>query len=190
MPQPALPVIRLVCTPQMPLFRRDMVLFEEVADERGEKHQRSLGHATWQQTADASQPFFSLAVSDRPSGGTLWLATDNGDNPAIELSQFQFEYPVSRIWFKAATENETFLYYGNPGIGFPQYDLSLVAGQVLAADNTVASLGPQVQLKGDSWQEKYRVAGHAGVVFWAALGLVAAGLLIIITRLLPKHGSL
>ena len=190
LPQPALPVIRLVCTPQTRLFKRDMVLFEEVADERGEKHQRSLGHATWQQTADASPPAFSLAISDRPSGDTLWLATDNGDNPAIELSQFQFERPVSRIWFKAATENETFLYYGNPGISFPQYDLSLVAGQVLAADNTVARLGPQEQLKGASWQEKYGVAGHAGVVFWVVLGLVAAGLLIIITRLLPKHGSL
>ena len=67
----------------------------------------------------------------------------------------------------------------------PRYDLSLVAGQLLAADKTIASLAGEQQLKKPSWQES-EVPGKGGVLFWGILAVVVVVLLIIISRLLPN----
>ena len=77
------------------------------------------------------------------------------------------------------------LYYGNPHVFSPHYDLSLVAGQLLAADKTPATLGAQEQLKKSSWAEG-RTPGKGGFVFWGILAVVVVVLLVIISRLLPK----
>jgi hypothetical protein len=70
-------------------------------------------------------------------------------------------------------------------ITVPRYDLSLVAGQLLSADRTVASPGAEQQLRKSSWRE-HEIPGTGGVVFWGILALVIVVLLVIISRLLPK----
>jgi len=116
---------------------------------------------------------------------TMILQTDNGDNPPIQLENFAVFYPVTRVLFKAKADEDIFIYYGNPRVASPSYDLSLVADQLLAADRTTATLATQEQLRKSSWREN-QMPGKGGVVFWGILAVVVLVLLVIISRLLPK----
>jgi len=185
LPQSNLPVTRLSCVTRTALFQRDVALYEELADERGEKYRHNLSGASWIQKPDRKSGEFSLTLDGPPQSDTLFLETHNGDNPPIELDQFQLFYPVTRILFKARPDDELFLYYGNPRVDSPRYDLSLVAGQLLAADKAVASPTAEQQLRKSSWRE-HEISRTGGVVFWGILSLVVVVLLIIISRLLPK----
>ena len=126
-----------------------------------------------------------MTLDDRLQSDTLFLETDNGDNPPIELENFSASYPATRILFKANADDGLFLYYGNPEVSSPSYDLSLVAGQMLTAEKNVAALSAEEQLKKSSWYGS-QISGSGGVLFWGILGLVVIVLLVIITRLLPK----
>ncbi len=185
LPQSNLPVTRLRCTTRTALFQRDMTFYEEVADERGEKYRHNLSSASWIQKPGGKSGEFFLTLDSPPQSDTLFLETHNGDNPPIELDEFQFFYPATRILFKARPDEELFLYYGNPGVDAPRYDLSLVAGQLLAADKATATLAGEQQLIKSSWRE-HEIPGTGGVVFWGILALVVVVLLVIISRLLPK----
>ena len=155
-----------------------------LSDERGDKYRRSLGGAPWVQTPDRTSREFILTLDASPKSDSLVLETHNGDNPPIELEKFQAFYPATRVLFKAQPADELLLYYGNPHVGSPRYDLSLVAGKLLVADQAEAALATEEQLK-KSWGEGHR-PGKGGVVFWGILAVVVTVLLIIISRLLPQ----
>jgi hypothetical protein len=91
LPQAGLPVARLTATSPTPLFRRELVLYEEVPDERGSKHRRVLGSASWTQQPDQPAAPWSLSWAGAPETDTLFLETDNGDNPAIALGETRVE---------------------------------------------------------------------------------------------------
>jgi hypothetical protein len=184
LPGSHLPVNRVACDVRTALFERSMTLYEEVGDERGEKFRSQLGDATWTQTPARKHRDFYLVPNGRPQTDTLILETHNGDNPPIELENVQAFCPVTRVLFKAKPGDEYFLYYGNPRVAPPRYDLSLVADELLGADKAAAMPGTQDTLKKPSWGRQ--IPGTGGLVFWGALALVVVVLLLIISRLLPK----
>ncbi len=185
LPRSSLPLTRLVCVATSPLFEREMSIHEELADERGDKYRHDLASGLWTQTPEHPSKEFALALGSALQSDTLFLETENGDNPTIKLEKFTLYYPATRILFKAKPDDELFLYYGNPRVPPPRYDLSLVAGQLLAADRKVASLSNEEQLKKPSWREN-QVSGQGGALFWGVLAMVVLVLLVIISRLLPK----
>ena len=188
LPRAGLPLMRLTCATQTPLFDRSMSLYEELADERGDKFRHALGGGSWTQTPERKSKEFSLALDSAPQSDTLFLETANGDNPPVELEKFTAFYPATRLLFKAKPDDQLFLYYGNPRASSPRYDLSLIANQLLAADKKTASLSGEQQLKKSSWREN-EVPGQGGIVFWGILAVVVVVLLVIISRLLPKSQS-
>jgi hypothetical protein len=185
LPRAGLPLTRLACVTRTPLFQREMSLYEEFTDERGDKYRHVLAGGSWTQTPERKTPEFSLSLSDTPRSDTLFLETENGDNPPIGLEKFAVFYAATRVLFKAGADDALLLYYGNPRVSSPSYDLDLVAGQLLVADRAAATLGPEEQLKKSSWIES-QAPGQGGVMFWAILAVVVVGLLMIISRLLPK----
>jgi hypothetical protein len=185
LPQSRLPITRLSCTTPTPLFQREVMLYEERSDERGEQYRHQLGSASWMHTPDRNSREFFLVLDSPPQGNILFLETPNGDNPPIALEKLQLFYPATRVLFKAGSDDELFLYYGNPQAAAPRYDLSLVAGQLLSGDKTAASSGAEQQLLKASWRE-HKIPGKGGVIFWGILALVVVVLLVIISRLLPK----
>ena len=185
LPQAGLPLTRLSCDTRSALFQRDVTLYEELTDERGDKYRRNLGGAAWTQTPDRKSREFALPLNERLQSDTLFLETENGDNPPNELEKFAVFYQATRVLFKAKAGDELFLYYGNPRMSAPSYDLNLVAGQLLAADKTTATLAAEQQLKKSSWAES-QTPGQGGVMLWGILALVVVALLVIIARLLPK----
>ena len=183
LPKSDLPITRLTCVARTPLFERSMSLYEDVTDDRGGTFRQPLGGAIWTQTPEHRSKEFALKVDSTLESDTLVLETDNGDNPRIELEKFTAFYPATRILFKAKVDDGLFLYYGNASASSPSYDLSLVAGQLLVADKSVASLSTEEPLKNSSWNQ---IPGKGGVLFWGMLAVVVIGLLIVISRLLPK----
>jgi hypothetical protein len=184
LPRPNLPITRISCVARTPVFQRNVTLYEELTDERGDKYRRTLGGAGWVQTPARTNQEFTLTFEGSPRSDTLILETHNGDNPPIELEKFTAFYSATRILFKARPADEPLLYYGNPQAASPRYDLSLVAGELLAADQASPALSAEEQLK-KSWGEGHR-AGKGGVIFWGILAVVVVVLLIIISRLLPQ----
>jgi hypothetical protein len=188
LPQANLPITRFQCSARTALFQRDMTLYETVPDDRGEESRVVLGSATWIKKPGQTASDLSLVFNQRIEADTIILETENGDNPPIELENFRLFYPVTRVLFKASSNDEVFLYCGNANAASPRYDLSLVADQLLAADKSSASVGAQEQLKKSSWSETQK-PGNGGLVFWGVLALVVIALLAIISRLLPKSGA-
>ena len=185
LPKSNLPLTRLTCTSKTPLFQRNLSLAVEYTDERGYTFFRQLASGTWTQTPENTGREFSLSLDSVAPGDTLMLQTENGDNPPIELEHFTTFYPATRVLFKAQAADELSLYYGHPRVAPPSYDLNLVMGELLSADKVNATLGAEEQLKKTSWAEG-QTPGKGGILFWGILAVVVVGLLVIISRLLPK----
>jgi len=183
-PQSDLPVVRLTATLGGTLFQRTVRLYSNEEDRRGNAWEQTLGHATWTQTPSRRTKTFSLGLSSRV-GDTLWLETDNGDNPALALDQVELHYPVTRVLFKTTAAQPLALYYGNARISAPRYDLSLVGGTLLAAEKTVPALGAEETLKEVSGGSR-ALKAHAGWLFWGGLAVVVVVLLLVVAKLLPK----
>lgn len=186
LPQPRLPLIRLTARVSAPLFQRTLHLYEDLEDDRGYVSRRWLGDATWSRTPAQGGTTFTLNLGHAPETATLWLETDNGDNPAITLDDVSVCHRVTRLLFKATNGKPVYLYYGSAGAAAPHYDLSLVGGQLLAAEKVLPELGPEEALKTASLADTIATAGRGGILFWGMLGLVVIVLLVVVARLLPK----
>ena len=185
LPQSNLPLTRLTCTTPTTLFKRSLSLYELLNNEQGDKYRHDLGQANWTRTPEHPARELTLAFDSPPQSDTLYLETANGDNPPVELNAFQVFYPVTRILFKTQSSSGLVLYYGNSQASSPDYDLSLVAGQLLSAKKNNATLSPEESLKQSSWHEN-AMTRQGNLLFWGALALVVIVLLAIISRLLPK----
>lgn len=186
LPRERLPVITLACRSRTPLFRRRVCVYERVKDRRGEAHERRLGAADWVRVPPATDAPLEVRLDSPPLTDTLFLETDNGDNPPIALDEFTLSYPVTRLLFRAPAEGATYLYYGNRRAESPRYDLSLIAPRLLAEERAVASTGAEEELRRSAPGELFSLSGTKGVLFWAALSLAVVALLAVIARLLPK----
>ena len=154
-----------------------------MADGHGGRFRNELGGAEWKRTAD-SKDFLTVTLASAPQSDTVFLETDNGDNPPIDLDNLRLLYPVTRIVFKATAPPT--LYYGNPSASAPRYDLGLVATKLLSAEKAVATPGTEEILRKVPWIEGEPLTGARGWLFWGILVLVVAGLITVIVRLLPK----
>jgi len=189
LPQPGMPITRLVCTSPSPLFHRQMRVWEEVSDERGDKFSAELGSGTWDQTPNSPKRELVIELNARPQSDALFLETDNGDNPAIELRDFRGYYPVTRVVVKATPDpaQPVWLYYGNPDATAPRYDLTLVASELLKAQRSTVTTGAEENLSPKPSVVSQTLTGSTRYIFWGALALVVIVLLAIMSRFLPKQ---
>jgi hypothetical protein len=178
LPAEGAPVMRIVCQTRAPLFDRQVTLSETTDEGR-----HFLGSTHWVRTPRDPSNTLILPLSDRPTTASIVLEMDNGDNPGIALDQFQCEFATVRLLFRAPTSPDTFLYYGNPQTTAPSYDLALVAPQLRVANRLEASLANEEQLRAPVGQ----MTSPYAWLFWVVLAVVAAVLLIVIVRMLPKN---
>jgi hypothetical protein len=187
LPQSRLPITSLTGTSSAPAFERTMRLWEETTDERGEKNARDLGRTTWRHPVAKPNRDLIVKLDASPLSDTLFLETDNHDNPAVDLHDVRGHYPITRILFRAPSETSVWLYYGNNDASAPQYDTSLMADELLRAERNQVKPGAEEKLKTDRVTET--LSGAARYIFWGALALVVIVLLLLISRLLPKTAS-
>lgn len=186
LPEKSLPITRLVCEVRTTLFDRQLAVVEELPDDRGRSVRRVLAGASWRRTPDRTSGRFWIELAQPPRGDTLFLETDNGDNPGIDLATCQALYPATRILFRWPSETPVHLYYGNPEARAPSYDLGLLAPQILAARRRPAEWGDREPLTRTPWLEGGEPSPLGTILFWGALGLVVIGLVLVIVRLLPN----
>jgi hypothetical protein len=188
LPVAGLPVRALHLRTSSALFERSLTAFEMETDRRtGQRRQRQLGYVFWKSTPDAARPETRLELAQRPLGDEILVETDNGDNPALQLSAAQWERPVVSLLFEAhGGEKPLHLIYGNPKAVAPQYDIQLVQDRFEKAAHIATRLGDVDVLEA----VKPQTESHSGSPWlWAALALVVGGLLWVVARLLPKVES-
>ena len=95
---------------------------------------------------------------------------------SAELSSRLRPTPSQPIW----------IYYGNPDAASPHYDVALIADQLFRAERAPATLGRQENMDSKTERIVQTLSGSSLYVFWGVLGVVVAGLLLLIARLLPK----
>lgn len=188
LPKAGVPVTRIVCTAAPGIFQRDVRLFENVVNERGDTYARQLASARWRQIPEQKTRDYVLEVNGAPTTDTLNLETDNGDNPPVEFSAFRAYYAATRIVFAAANDSNepVWLYYGNPDVAAPRYDVNLVIGQLLGAERESAIVGVEEDFKSAGSRLGETLTGAKRYIFWGVLGLAVIILLLLISRLLPK----
>lgn len=185
LPQPRLPVERLRFQVVTPLFEREMVVTEERAERSHESSRRELGRAHWVQTPERKRGVFEIRLSGVPSGTSLWVETQDGDNAPVEITTVQALVRGMELLFQTKEGAKVELAYGNPDAQLPRYDLSLVAPRLLSArklearlaDNDPAPVG----------NPRFPVSTSS--LFYGILALVVVGLLWIISRLIPSTSS-
>ncbi len=184
LPKAGLPLRRVVLATSTSLFQRQFRLYEKPGQPGEGPSEQVLAAGLWIRTPEPGSPAARVfELQDRVSTDTLWIETDNGDNPPIALGAVQAVYPVARLVFKVAETDGLTLAYGNPSAGAPRYDLSLVAPRLLTSSRNAAHLGAGGQ--GPGTRNPFSgISG--GYVFWGALGLVVVALLLVVAKLLPK----
>lgn len=185
LPYSGVPVTHLFCDTDAPFFERKVAVTEEVPDERGNLYTVTRAAATWQRTPEQGRGKLVLTLAP-PTTDLLMLEIENGDNPPLDLKNFELRYGVKRIIFKSTTNEPIYLYYGNERATKPRYEIDLAARQLLAAPKQKAVLGPEEALEkgaitGGTW-----LSGRASLLFWIVLAGVVVALLVIIARLLPR----
>ena len=95
---------------------------------------------------------------------------------------------MTRLVFKATPDSREplELFYGNDRADAPRYDLRLVATQLLGAEKSIATLGPEASVTKQPRPDSETPGGTGGSAFWLVLALVVAGLLLVLARLLPR----
>ncbi|MBI3884520.1 MAG: DUF3999 family protein [Opitutae bacterium] len=184
LPSSQLPLQRLVLTSDTPLFERRLRIFEKVTGSDGRLYDNTLAAGEWSRTPEAGTPDArTFELTARPRTGTLFIETDNGDNPAITLTGAKIVFPVVRVIFKTAETDGFTLAYGQPAAAAPRYDLGLVAAKLLTAPRHPATLSATVAAAPD----RNPFAGlNGGYLFWGALAVVIVVLLVTVAKLLPK----
>lgn len=188
LPLAGLPVKALRLKTSSTLFERSLTAYEMEEDRStGRMVPRQLGNVFWKSTPDAAQPEIRLELTQRPRGDEILIETDNGDNPALQLSSAQWEKPVVSLLFEAnGGARPLHLLYGNPNAVAPQYDIQLVQSRFEKAAHVATQLGDVQVLEA----VKPQAESHSGSPWlWAALVLVVGGLLWVVAKLLPKVES-
>lgn len=182
-----LPVQRVTLTTAAPLFERQFRLFEKTADANGRAIEASLAAGTWTRTPTPGAPTTrTFELNRAPQTDTLWIETDNGDNPALPLGPVQLVHPVARLIFKVDQPDGVALLHGNPAAAAPRYDLSLLAPKLLHAHREIAALDAPGAAASEPLLARLSRLGTGRVAFWAALAVVVIALLATVARLLPR----
>jgi hypothetical protein len=187
LPHAGIPVSRLVLRSGTPLFSRQFRLSERRDSPNGGTAVARRCTAAWSRRPEPGEPeTCTLEISDRLATDTLWLETDNGDNPAIALDAVTATHPVARLVFKVTGPDGFELAYGQREAAAPSYDLRLVAARLLTVPRQVAQLAPAPAAKAEGGLAKMLRGANGGVIFWGALALVVLVLLGAVAKLLPK----
>jgi hypothetical protein len=184
LPKEGLPLKSIVLTSATSLFQREFRVFEKSSSQEEGPGDYMLASGQWSRRPEpgaAETHVFELPA--RVSTNTLWIETDNGDNPAIALGTVQIVYPVVRLVFKVAGIDGLTLAYGNETAIAPRYDLGLVAARLLTSNRNAAHLGLDELGKGSN---NPFTGMNGGYIFWGALAVAVVVLLIVVAKLLPK----
>ena len=182
LPDENLPSLRLVVETAARVFERGVsVLVERQPDaRRRDPWVETIAAVRWRH-ADQDSPAPSLTISlPRVRTSELLLLIDEGDNAPLSLSAAHVLLPAYRARLFRDANTALRLAYGRSDLPRPQYDLALLAPQVLAT--------PAIDVTPSAERPAAADTAEASLVsprvFWVVLAAAALALLALIARLL------
>lgn len=185
LPYPDLPDSRLVLETSARVFQRDVqVAIERPADRRNRGPWLDvLARSTWTHAnQDAEAPALLLPVRGT-AARELVVLVDEGDNAALPITGARLLLPSYRLRFYRPPAAALRLVYGREDLAPPQYDLALLAPQVMGAEAKEATAAAPEPPAG------YGATFVAPPVFWAFLGTAVLVLLALIGRLVMRPAA-
>jgi hypothetical protein len=186
-PVEGLPPSRLVLTTDARVFTRNVSVGQEREPDRRRRRDPwfdAMASARWVH-ADQDKPAMPLTLSLAPIQGTaLTIVVDEGDNTPLPITTARVLLPSYRIRLFREGGANLRVAYGRTDLARPQYDLALLAPQVLGTPAADASLEPEHSASPSATTTATILSPR---VFWAALAITVVVLLGLIARLLQKE---
>jgi hypothetical protein len=122
----------------------------------------------------------------RSHADSLVVVVDEGDNTPLPLDKARLLLPAYRVRLFRAANASLRVAYGRADVSRPQYDLALLAPQVLGTPAADVTLGAE-QPGGSANATTAAILSPR--VFWTALAIAVLVLLGLIGRLLRKDAA-
>ena len=190
-PVGGLPPSRLVLTTPARVFDRRVIVAEHREPDDVERERRrdpwleTLATARWAH-ANQDVPAMPLTVSVLPPHGTeLLVIVDEGDNTPLPIASARLLLPSYRIRLFRGANARLRVAYGRADASKPQYDLALLAPQVLGTPAADVALDAEQRIG----SVQTTAAFVSPRVFWGALTIAVIVLLGLIGRLLKKESA-
>jgi hypothetical protein len=187
-PVNGLPPGRLVLSTTARVFNRQVTLVEERAADASHRDPwiETMASSQWV-NADPDRPAMALTLPlERPRADSLLVVVDEGDNAPLPLDKARLLLPAYRVRLFRAANASLRVAYGRPDLSRPQYDLALLAPQVLGTPAADVMLGPE---QPGASANTATSAIMSPRVFWTALAIAVVVLLGLIGRLLRKDSA-
>jgi hypothetical protein len=175
-----LPPATLVLDSPGRVFQRNVQIgFERPPDRRHRDTWFDVRSTTVWRHADQETPALPLSIRlDGAGPRDVLVVIDEGDNAPLPISGARLLLPSYRLRFYHPRDASLRLAYGRDDLEAPEYDLALLAQQVMGAAAREASAVPEAATDGDS---------SAPIIppwtFWTLLGVAVVVLIAMIGRL-------
>lgn len=179
LPYPNMPDGSLVIETTARVFQRNVQLGVQRPPDRHRREAwfESLAANTWRHV-DQQTAAQALSLRVPTAGATeLLLIVDEGDNAPLPIASARLLLPSYRLRFFHPSEADLRIAYGRDDLAAPQYDLTLLAAQIMGASVREITAGPE---HGGATTEAPLVSPP---FFWAFLGVAVVALLGLIVRL-------
>lgn len=186
-PVAGLPQTRLVLTTSARVFRREVSVGQEreADNRRRDPWFDTVAAQPWVH-ADQDRDAAPLTLSLPPiQGTTLFIVVDEGDNAPLPIATARVLLPSYRVRLFRDSGATLLVAYGRKDLARPQYDLSLLAPQVLGTAAADATLEAERAMA--PAQTANRILSPR--LFWGALAVAVVVLLALIGRLLQKESA-
>lgn len=186
LPYEGLPISSLSARVEENLFERNVTLYEERSDHPGGQRRRVLARHTWKQVPDRPKKRVWIPLRNRPRTRSLALEIQRGDNAPLSLSEWSLAYRTKRLFFKSDRAGTVALVYGNQEASRPDYDIEMVASELMTARGEQARTGKEQAVGHGGWWSWEGETKGVRWLFWGVLALAVAGMVFVIARLLPE----
>ncbi len=184
LPYANLPSSRLVIETSARVFQRVIQLAVERAPDRRRRDAwlEPIAATPWAHVdSDEAAPPLVLPVG--PVDATeLWLSVDEGDNSALPITGVRLLLPSYRLRFYRPARSALRLVYGRSDLPAPQYDLALLAPQVMGVEARETTAAAE---SGSTAAAAHVLISPRG--FWVFLSLAVLVLIGLIVRLTRKN---
>jgi hypothetical protein len=187
-PFDGLPASRLVLTTSARVFERRVSVAEEREPDRQGHRDRwidTLATARWVH-ADQDKPAMPLTLDMPPlHAAEVLVIVEEGDNTALPLAGARLLLPSYRLRLFREANAPLRAVYGRAGEPMPQYDLAMLATQVLGAVATDVALDAEQPIR----PPETTAAILSPRLFWVALTIAVIVLLGLIARMLKQESG-
>jgi hypothetical protein len=184
LPYANLPSSRLVIETSSRVFQRVIQLAVERPPDRRRRDAwlEPIVATTWAHVdRDEAAPALLLPVGQMDAT-ELWLSIDEGDNSALPITGVRLLLPSYRLRFYRPARSALRLVYGRSDLAAPQYDLALLAPQVMGVEAREVTAAAESRSNTAAGQVFISPRG-----FWVFLSLAVLVLIGLIVRRTRKN---